>query len=195
MLSLAAVAATEGPPKILEAQEILVRDSSGNVRVRLGVSELISAAPTPATPSPSSSPDALDRVLDEPRPGGASEPALASTSIACLTFMGSAGGPPVAQQCSSWDEPAYAALRFRVAGREEVAIVAEAQGSQLILGGIRSKRAPEDRGRASLVTTREGAALKIAGPPEEDALLDSRSITFSDESGRPPRVFPGTGKR
>lgn len=194
VLSLVALAATDGPPKTIEAQEFVLRDGTGKIRARLGLSEMTYALPPSPKPSPTGTPDPLDRLLDKGKPGSELKVQEVRASIACLTFMGSGGSPPAAEQCTSWEDQAWTSLRFRVGGHDQVSISADGDGTQLNLGGIRSRHAPEDRGRVSLGAHREGAWLRIDEPPNKEALLEPHSLTISDEGGRPPRVFPGNRK-
>ena len=178
-LSLGAVAATDAPPKTVEALEFVLKDDAGHVRARLGLSSIIYGLPASPMPSPSGTPDPLDRVLGERRAKPEVQEVKAST--ACLSFMGSSG-VSAAEQCTSWEDQAQTFLRFRTGRRDQVNISSDGEGAVLALGGLRSRLHPEDHGRLALGAHRDGAWLKIEGPPNEEALLEPRSLTISDES-------------
>jgi hypothetical protein len=58
--SLLVAGATSGPPKTIEAQELVLKDDKGNVRVRLGMSEMKYALSPSPTPVPRTPQDALE---------------------------------------------------------------------------------------------------------------------------------------
>jgi hypothetical protein len=190
LLSLVGVAAVSGPPKTIEAEEFVLKDGGGQVRARLALSEMIYALPPSPGPSPDAVPDPLDRLDLERRTEPKVQAVKAST--ACLTFMGR-GGSRAAEQCTSWEDQPQTSLRFRVGQRDQFSLSADNEGAVLSLGGMRSRRNPEDLGRLAIGAHREGAWLRLDGPPNKNTLLDLDALTISDESG-PPRVFPGQRK-
>lgn len=192
VVSLVAMAAAGGPPRSLDAQEFLLKDKDGKVRVRLGLSEMLYALPPPGASStddaaPFEPKDPLDLLDRHPGHKQEQKGQEVRVSIACLTFMGT-NGSPVADQCTSWEDPAQSSLRFRVGPRDDLVISADRERTLLQLGGVRSRRHPEDRGRMAIAVHSEGAWLKLWGPPKREVLLDLESLVISDDAGTRVRL-------
>lgn len=196
LLILLVVAAVMGagsePPKAIEAQEIILKDAEGHVRARLGFSEMASAVPPAPASAPTAPRDPLD-LLDRQRGQKEEVKTIKTVSTACLTFFAS-NGASASNQCTSWEDPAQTSLQIRVGLRDGALLAVDGDGAVFRLGSARSRRNPEDLGRLAMGAHREGAWLKIAGPPEKETLLDVDALSIS-EGGKVPLVFPAGAKR
>jgi hypothetical protein len=140
----------------VSAREFVLVDLAGNVRARLGQSELLYATPDGKT---------------------------VRASTTCLMLFGDSSAAHL-QACTTWEKPPQSSLLLTDSVGQRVLLTADDKGAQVLLGRRRNMGLGQDNSRIALASGDGNAFVHLQGRRQKGALLSLEGLTIFSEDRR-----------